>query len=568
MLRKLIAIALLAANTSQVMSAEFDEQRDSEKPNIVLVVAEDLSARIGAYGDDVARTPNLDSLANEGVMFNNVYTMAGVCAPSRAGLITGAPPHRVGLQHMRTADREYFGVPPAQVKAYPEILRKNGYFTYNDIKTDYQFAKGAVGVGPFTIWSANGNVRNPEDSLVPSAWRTHDLQGKPFFLNLNPFITHESALFIPENTPPHLQQMNQISEGIRANYQFSTPDLDKITVPPYLVDTKETRQEIARFYENIEVMDQQVGAVIENLKKDKLWDNTIFIFTTDHGDALPRSKREGLVSGIKVPMIMHIPEKYKPDWMPGSGQTIDRLVSFEDIAPTLLGFAGIERLPYMQGIDLSDDAPVKRHYIFADRARMDAVDLRSYYVLDEKYQYVRNYATQPNGAEIKFRNVLSSVKALNNAKASNTLTAQQKKWFDSKVPEELYDLSKDAEQLVNLANNPDYAHVLSRFREQLDSWRNLGSDYNLIEENVLIQDSGNRHDAQQTTLPAVAEIDEITGKVFMAPRTEGASIGYSYDNKVWQVYDKSFVPDSAHNKLFIKAVRYGWAESEVITLMY
>lgn len=469
---------------------------------------------------------------------------------------------------MRTADREYFGVPPAHVKAYPELLRKSGYFTYNDIKTDYQFAKGAVGVGPFTIWSANGNVRNPEDSLVPSAWRTHDLQGKPFFINLNPFITHESALFIPENTPPHLQQMNQISEGIRANYQFRTPDLDKITVPSYLADTKETRQEIARFYENIEVMDQQVGAVIANLKKDKLWDNTIFIFTTDHGDALPRSKREGLVSGIKVPMIMHIPEKYKPDWMPESGKTIDRLVSFEDIAPTLLGFAGIERLPYMQGVDLSDDAPAKRDYIFADRARMDAVDLRSYYVLDEKYQYVRNYATQPNGSEIKFRNVLSSVKALNNAKESNTLTAQQKKWFDSKAPEELYDLSKDAEQLVNLASDPDYAHVLSRFREQLDNWRNLGSDYNLIEESVLIQDSGNRHDAQHTTLPAVAEIDEITGKVFMAPRTEGASIGYSYDNKVWQVYDKSFVPDSSHNKLFIKAVRYGWAESEVVTISY
>lgn len=568
MFKKFMAIALLVASASSALSAEFDQQRDSEKPNIVLVVAEDLSARIGAYGDDIARTPNLDSLANEGVLFNNVYTMAGVCAPSRAGLITGAPPHRVGLQHMRTADKQYFGVPPAQVKAYPEILRKKGYFTYNDIKTDYQFSKGVVGVGPFTIWSANGDVRNPKDSLVPSAWREHDLQGKPFFINLNPFITHESALFIPENTPPYLQQMNQISEGIRANYEFETPELDKITVPPYLVDSLETRKEIARFYENIDVMDQQVGDVIANLKKDKLWDNTIFIFTTDHGDALPRSKREGLVSGIKVPMIVHIPEKYKPDWMPENGESTDRLVSFEDLAPTILGFAGIEKLPYMQGIDLSDDAPVEREYVFADRARMDSVELRSYYVLDGKYQYVRNYAKQPNGSDIKFRNVLSSVAALNSARDSNDLTVQQKAWFDEKEPEELYDLSKDAEQLVNLAGNSDYENVLSRFREQLDQWRNLGSDYNLIEESVLIQDSANQHDSQQTTLPAVAELDEVTGKVFMTPRTAGASIGYSYDGQTWYVYDRSFIPDQAKDKLFIKSVRYGWAESDVATLNY
>ncbi|WP_275430291.1 sulfatase-like hydrolase/transferase [Serratia marcescens] len=108
----------------------------------MLILAEDMNPRLGAYCDPNAVTPNIDALAKESVLYTNAFTMAGVSAPSRAGLITGMPPQATDLLHMRTATykHKYQGGPPSYVKAYPELLRRNGYFTYNDTKTDYQFS--------------------------------------------------------------------------------------------------------------------------------------------------------------------------------------------------------------------------------------------------------------------------------------------------------------------------------------------------------------------------------------------------------------------------------------------
>ncbi|WGY46251.1 sulfatase [Vibrio sp. ABG19] len=563
----LVPSLITLAVSGQLYANEYTPQINSERPNIVIIIAEDMSSRIGAFGDEIATTPNLDALAKESVRFNQVYTMAGVSAPSRAGLITGAPQHKTGLQHMRTSKMKYAGVPPSYVKAYPELLRKNGYFTYNDIKTDYQFVNGAFDTGPFTIWDANGSAKNFNDFLVPSAWRQHDLQNKPFYINLNPMITHESGLFTPERTPEKFRAMQQLVEKIRAQYTYKTPDSSKIELPKYLVDSQQTRDEIARFYENIQIMDTQIGNVISDLKEDGLWDNTIFIFTTDHGDCLPRSKREGFVSGTHVPMIMHVPDKYKPDWMPENGEEVDRLVSFEDLAPTVLGYAGVESLPYMNGIDLSDDNPKEREYAFSDRARMDLADLRSYFVKDNDFQYVRNFSHNPNGATVEFRDYLSSVDDLNQGHKNGTLTADQEIWFTAKPDEELYDLNADPEQLNNLASDPKYKETLDRFRNVMDEWRNIGSDTNLIDEKTLIADLSSPDGTQKTTLPPVAELDKVTGKIFLTPRTGGASIGYSYDNKTWHVYNRSFLPNQSEKKLYIKAVRYGWKESEAVEFL-
>ncbi len=564
-MKKLLLSSMVAmALPGTVMAQDYAAQIDSERPNIVIVISEDMSSRIGAFGDEIATTPNLDALAKESVRFTNVFTMAGVSAPSRAGLITGAPQHKLGLQHMRTADMKYAGVPPEDVKAYPELLRKSGYFTYNDLKTDYQFSNGAMDPGPFTIWSANGSFKNFEDMLAPSAWRQHDLQGKPFFVQLNPMITHESGLFTAERAPDKYRGLQQLMEKVRSRYTFNTPDTSKIKLPKYLVDSEETRAEIARFYENIQIMDIQVGQVIQNLKEDGLWDNTIFIFTTDHGDCLPRSKREGFVSGTHVPLIMHVPDKYKPDWMPKNGKATDRLMSFEDLAPTILGYAGLEKLPYMNGVNLSQDKPTDRQYVFADRARMDFTDLRSYFVKDNDFQYVRNFSHNPNGATVEFRDYLSSVDDLNQGHKNHTLTAEQEIWFTEKPDEELYDLHADPEQLNNLASDPKYKKTLARFRDVMDGWRNIGTDTNLINEQTMIADLSNADGSQKTTLEPVAELDKTTGKLFMTPRTSGASLGYSYDGKTWQVYDKSFVPQAGSKSLYLKSVRYGWKESPVV----
>src|SRR6266498_4886920 len=159
----------------------------SARPNIVWISNEDMSPRLGAYGDPLARTPNLDRLAKASIRFTNAFTTAPVCAPSRAAIITGMHQNAIGAQHMRTTEDRvpelpgpYLAVPPFYVKAFPEYLRAAGYFTSNRAKTDYQF-----GV-PFTIW----------DDLGPNAhWRDRPDKTQPFFSVFNLELTHESQIF-------------------------------------------------------------------------------------------------------------------------------------------------------------------------------------------------------------------------------------------------------------------------------------------------------------------------------------------------------------------------------------
>ena len=133
---------------------------NAQPPNLLLLVAEDLSPRIGAYGDTVAQTPNLDRLAERSVRFSNVFTTAGVCAPSRAALVMGQHQISFGAQHMRTSTSPlgaYFAQPDPYLKAFPELLRAAGYFTFTDGKLDYQFSGIRAGSGPFTMWDEQGN---------------------------------------------------------------------------------------------------------------------------------------------------------------------------------------------------------------------------------------------------------------------------------------------------------------------------------------------------------------------------------------------------------------------------
>ena len=145
----------VAAAICMVWSSTVLGHVKSEPPNILLLVAEDLSPRVGAFGDDLAHTPNIDALAKNGIRFNRVFTTAGVCAPSRAALLTGQYQFSFGGQHMRTSTGPlgpYLALPDENVKAFPELMRRAGYFTYTDRKLDYQFSGVGAGSGPFTIW--------------------------------------------------------------------------------------------------------------------------------------------------------------------------------------------------------------------------------------------------------------------------------------------------------------------------------------------------------------------------------------------------------------------------------
>ena len=568
------ALAALSATSANLMAQtnKFETQRNSERPNIVLVIAEDLSARWGCYGDKVARTPNLDALAQEGVRFTNVHTMCGVSGPSRSGLITGIFQNFTNMPHMRSMGFPgggYFAVPQPDVKAYPELLRRSGYFTYCDVKFDYQFTTPTE-PGAFSIFNeTEKGYKKFESHLVQPRWREYDLKGRPFYFNYNPQITHESGLFFTDDTTmPEGMRKSAINwDKLRELYKdrIVPTNPKKVSTKPFFMDTKASRKEIARHYDNIQVLDCQVGDLVKNLKEDGLWDNTIFIVTTDHGDCLPRSKRDLYNSSTLVPMIVHVPEKYRPTWLGANGTANDRLISFEDIPTTLLSIAGVERPAHLHGIDLSQNNPEKREFVYANRARQANAMWHSFSVQDTKFQYVRNLTDDPNGISVAYRNVLATVKDLNKAHENGTLPEDMKSWYEKRPVEEFYDLTKDPNEFHNVINDPAYKDEIARFRKALDAFRDRGNDATLIPEARLRASVLDANGKQRVTEQPVVTQDDVNHMIYITNLTDYASIGYSFDGKTWDLYTKAFAVPAGVKQIFVKAVRYGWKESETLT---
>jgi arylsulfatase A-like enzyme len=524
------------------------------RPNILVLRAEDMSARVGAFGDEVAVTPNIDQLAKEGVRYPNTFTAAGVCAPSRAAHITGMHQISFGGQHMRSSSGPlgaYKAVPPPEVKAYPELLRAGGYYTWTDHKLDYQFSGPMAGSGPFTIWN---------DEKDEGHWRNRQ-SGQPFYGLVNFAITHESGVFTPLGTWPH-SFTHLLMQVMRAVTLPSVEDNDpvrpdQIQVPPYYPDTGTVRADMARHYNNLAMMDRQVGEILDQLEADGLADSTIVIWTTDHGDGLPRAKRDLFDLGIKVPMIIRWPEAYRPEGVAANG--IDtRLVSFIDFAPTILRLAGVSPPDYLQGQDFVEDEP--REYIYASRDRIDEIADRQRAVRDGRYKYIRSwYPEQPGGHHLDYRDNMDMMQELWTLLEAGELNVQQRQWFEAPGEERLFDLAADPLELNNLAADPVHRETLERMRGALADWQGRVEDWSEQSEADML--AGFRPDGE-TPVTAVPRLAFRAGKLHLSCATEGASIGYNVDGGAWQLYSGP-VAVAAGAEVEAKAVRYGWDESEV-----
>ena len=531
-----------------------------ERPNILFLVAEDMSPRVGAFGDSLAQTPTLDRLAAAGVRYTRVFTTAGVCAPSRAALITGMNQISMGGQHMRTDSRpagSYYCVPPPQVKGYPELLRAAGYYTFNLAKEDYQFSHMRTGTGPFTIWDAE------DDNDL---WRSRK-EGQPFFGMINMMETHETGLFTPLGHWPH-SMMHLMIQVLRPAMLMSRSlgikgeavDPEKILLPPYYPDTKTVRSDIARFYRNINAMDALVGNILERLKRDGLWESTIVVWTTDHGDCLPRAKRDLTDSGLEVPMIIYWPEAYRPGGVkPG---TVDsRLISFVDLAPTFLDLAGAPIPDYMQGISLLSDSV--RQYIYAAKDRMDEVYYRQRAVRDTAYKYIRSWYPQvPDGSHIAFRDNIEMMRQMWVMLDKGELSPEQRLWFEPTGEERLYDLKKDPLELHNVAGDTAYAAVLKRMRGALDDWLGRIGDWSEVTEDEMVK---RFYPGGKRPVTPAPQITRHGDQVVVTCPEEGASLGYRLDEGPWQLYTGPVHVPEGH-AFAARAVRYGWQESETAVL--
>ncbi len=527
----------------------------SDKPNILLLMAEDLSPRIGTFGDSIAQTPHINTLAEQGVRFTNVFTTAGVCAPSRAATVMGMHQISFGAQHMRTSREDYLALPPVDAKAFPEILRRLGYFTLTDGKLDFQFS-GTVGGGPFTIWDLQGRDISIEDAPL----------NKPFFAQINFPITHESGVFPPLGSWPN-SVTHFVMQVMRSILNWSAPEgtpvaEQEIVLEPYYPDTPTVRSDIARHYQNISAMDAQVGQILAYLQESGLAENTIVIWTSDHGDGLPRAKRELYDSGLKVPMVVYWPERFRPEHM-SPGATDSQLISFVDLAPTILSMAGGDKPVAMHGQDFLNPSTPDRKYIYASRDRIDEVTDRQRAIRSTRFKLIRSYQPeQVGGHALNFRDNIPMMREMQTLFEQGKLNKAQRLWFEPPGAQRLFDLRNDPHELTNLADNAQYRSVLSELNGELDAWLTRVGDWSEDNEQEMIeriQPSG-----QQGITP-VPTVRIGSSGVTIQSRERHASLGYSLNDGDWQLYTSPIKVQSG-DLITAKAVRYGWTESETISV--
>lgn len=438
--------------------------RAEAPPNILWLTSEDNGPQLGCYGDKYATTPNLDALAARGLRYNKAWSNAPVCAPARTTIISGRFPTGDGGEHMRSM------VPlPAGTQLYPQLLRAAGYYCTNNSKEDY-------------------NLEKPEGTWDESSAKAHYKKrpaGQPFFAVFNTTISHESQI----RTPGHK----------RVHDPAAAP------LPPYHPDTPEVRHDWAQYYDKLTEMDQEVGRQLKELEEAGLADSTIVFYYGDHGAGMPRSKRWPYNSGLQVPLIVYFPPKYAPLAPQGyqAGGTTDRLVSFADLAPTLLSLIGKEAPSFLQGRAFAGThvAPAPE-FLHGFRGRMDErYDLvRS--VTDGRFVYLRHFMPHlPYGQHLGYMFQMPTARVWRDLAAAGKLNADQRHFWEPKPVEEFYDLQSDPWEVHNLAGAPEHAARLVTLKNALENQARQVRDLGFIPEAERLRISGNHQslrDAFQT----------------------------------------------------------------------
>jgi arylsulfatase A-like enzyme len=405
-------------------------KKDPGLPNILWITSEDNSPLLGCYGDDFATTPHLDRLAAEGFLYTNAYANTPVCAPARNTILTGVHACSNGNEQMRSSYLR-----SETVRLYTEFLQGQGYYCTNNSKTDYNTSP----IDLKTMWDESSRTAHYQN------------RGKkqPFFAIFNLTVSHESSIhkFIPNDELRHKPE--------------------DVNLPPYHPDTPEMRHDWAQYYDKVEDLDTQVGQLLKELEEAGLDENTIVFYYSDHGGVLGRSKRYLFETGTHVPMIIRVPEKYKhlyPGEAPGS--KVERLVSFVDLAPTLLSLIGLEAPDYMQGNAFLGKYQVEEpEYIYMFRDRMDErYDLpRS--IVDKQYRYTRYYnSNRVWMQQLEYLWRAPSMASWEKEFLAGRCNEVQSRFFLTKPVEELFDTENDPWEVNNLAEDPAHADRLVKMR--------------------------------------------------------------------------------------------------------
>lgn len=434
-MRVLLHAAILVTVTSVVSTW-------AARPNIVWLISEDNSKHfLRLYDEMGAVTPRIEALAKEGLVFDNAFSNAPVCSVARTTLMTGCYAPRIGTQYHRKA----VPVPlPDGVKMFPAWLRKAGYYTSNKQKKDYNAIEGEG------VWDESSNR---------ASWRNRS-PGQPFFHMQSFGVTHESSLHFSETAME--QQQNQTNS-------------ESVLLAPYHPDTPTFRYTYARYHDRIREMDQQIGAVVDQLKADGLLEETFIFYFGDHGGVLPGSKGYARERGLHVPLLVRVPKQHRQSVDFKIGSRVQGFVSFVDFGATVLNLAGLERpegidgLPFL-GPGQNQLAVSRRNEVFGYADRFDEKYDLVRVLRKGRYSYVRSF--QPfnfDGLQNNYRYKMLAYDEWRSRFESGRLNPVERQFFEPQPVEALYDVEMDPHEVENLAAKPEFGGLLLEMRNRMET---------------------------------------------------------------------------------------------------
>ncbi|MFP4342793.1 MAG: sulfatase [Cyclobacteriaceae bacterium] len=419
----------------------------AQQPNILWVTIEDTSPQfIGCYGNPDARTPEIDRLAQEGVRFTNAFSTGTVCSPSRSTLITGVRTFAMGTGNHRS----HYPIPDF-IKGFPYYLQQQGYYATNNSKTDYNVAG--------------------EKKFIREAWHESSNEagwwnrkpGQPFFAVFNFIDSHQSRTMTHSYEWYEREVLDQLSPDEQI------PE-DAFDMPPFYRDSPEMRRQFARVYNSLKLTDNKIRALLDRLRQDQLMDSTIIFFFADHGEGIPRGKTNGINLGYRVPFIVWFPPMYKHLSPWSTSSVTDELISFEDLAPSMISLAGGDKPTHMKGRVLlgeEREQEADRLLLSSDRSDNGIDMVRT--ITDGRYLYSRNYMPfMPEARYIRYMEIGDIKQLMRTDYEEKRLNPLQASLFEVRPAEFLFDIKQDLWETENLAEEASQQPLMKSMRKTLE----------------------------------------------------------------------------------------------------
>ncbi len=455
----------------------------SRRPNIAWIFFEDLNSWMGCYGDRTVPTPNIDELAAKGIRFDRYYSTAGVCSPARSAIAFGCMQTSLGIHNHRSSRQRIPGEiirVPEPYKTVYRLLRDSGYYVINDgCKNDFNFA------WPIESGSKGADLQRKklegegERVYGSSAYPTEDRDELIYDVNTETWVTFQPVWRErPDGKPLFMQfQFRGGKNSGRFSGGETRTDPAKVAVMPYYPDLPAIRREIAHHYDCVRQADEEAGRLLEMLKSDGLFENTVFFLFSDHGMKLYRHKQWLYEGGIRMPLIICGPGVEE-------GAVRSDLVSGTDISATTLALSGAEIPTWMEGRNmLAED--FKRDYVVSARDRCDFTIDRVRAVTTDRFKYIRNFMTDRPFMQSQYRDHFDSIQDARARYEAGGLDPEQSfPWSPARVAEELYDLQNDPHETSNLASSPCHLETLTEHREILRTWIQQTDDKGQYPETV------------------------------------------------------------------------------------